>query len=92
MSCNVGNMFFPGESLITLTGMALNYRQMWVSVRQDVLFKFRVRACHSVYLTLSGVIDTPERQTYEVEIGACYLTIVRERVSARSFFRIWEAY
>ena len=53
---------------------------MWFSVRQDLLLRFRVRACHSVRLTLSGIIDLPETQTYEVEIGRCYQALVLDRV------------
>lgn len=67
-----------------LTPATYTYHSMWQSVIQDVMFTFRVRACQDIYVAMSGLLGVADKETYELIIGTCYVSIIRDAVSLQS--------
>ena len=66
---------------MVLTPKLYTFHSMWQSVIQDVMFTFRVRACQDIYVAMSGLLGVADKETYELVIGACYVSIIRDAVS-----------
>jgi len=64
-----------------ITPPLYTYHSMWQSVIQDVMFTFRVRACQDIYVAMSGLLGVADRETYELIIGSCYVSFIRDAVS-----------